>query len=118
MIDEEDIDHAPFPRWYGPSKILSFWEEDSNRTLALFGAKSRLPCGGVWFLTTNDKFAVCVEYAADSYNHMTMVEIFDETCPKWYELQRHLALYRHTIFVTKPKTDFLADLGITGKVGL
>ncbi len=49
-----------------------FWEPGSNLTLAEFGARNRLPCGGHWII--GDGFAFCIRYAAHSYDGMASVE--------------------------------------------
>jgi len=108
---------TPNGHYYHPVKHWVFWHENSNVSLAEFGGRLRLPCGGAWLLsarTRPEQFAFEINYAADSYNHMADVNYFDQTCELWPALGYHLALYKHTIFMTKSLKEVFSILGIVG----
>ena len=91
--------------YYGGGKEIKL-NSSERFNLGKFGAELKLSCGGVWFLGRT--FAYCIEYAADSYFHLSnMIEFTKQNCSKWFELKRHLFLYKHTIHTIKSQVEFL-----------
>ena len=115
--DERKRIGQPNGYYYKPTKHWMFWHENSNVSLAEFGGRLTLPCAGAWLLSAKvcpEQFAFEINYAADSYNHMAEVNYFDESNELWPALTYHLALYEHTIFMTKPLREVFGMLGIAG----
>ena len=91
-----------------------FFKEGSNEKLANFGKTNKLPCGGVWVL--GKEFAIYICYAADSYNHMTSVYLYDERCGDgFYELKLALCEYLYTLHSTKTLNEISIELGLDGE---
>lgn len=89
----------------------SFWLSGSNPKLADIGKRNNLPCGGHWII--GDDFAFCIEYAADSWNHMSVVREFGvDTTEKWHELRMHLCEVERNWHTLKTRKEVAAYLGI------
>jgi len=113
MEKEMERVHQPNPYYYDENSGIqhNFFDENSNSKLAEFGIKNHLSCGGVWILGKN--FAFCIEYAADSYNHMAKVREFGKSITrKWYKLHEHLCSFEHTLHTLKSRDEIANNLGL------
>ena len=91
-----------------------FWDKGSNKKLAEFGYRNNLSCGGAWIIGKD--FAFQINYAADSYNHMSSVREFNaENTEKWHELRRYLCEVEWNLHSLKSRDNVANDLGLIEK---